>query len=283
MALSTPIPVIEFPPGVRVPRLGLGTWRMGEARSARAAEVRALREGIDLGMTLIDTAEMYGEGGAEEVVAEAIADCRDRVFIVSKFYPHHASREELARACEASLRRLRVDRLDIYLLHWRGDVPLSETVEGLERLVESGKISRWGVSNFDVADLAELERAGGTGKIATNQVLYNLSRRGVEWDLLHWCGARSIPVMAYSPVDQGRLARAAQLETIARRVGASTSQVAIAWLLSRPGIVAIPKATSVEHVRENRRAAQLVLDTAALTALDAAFPAPRRKSPLEMI
>lgn len=283
MAPSPPIAEIELPGGARVPRLGLGTWRMGEVKSSRRAEVRALREGIALGMTLIDTAEMYGEGGAEEVVAEAIADYRDRVFVVSKFYPHHASRKALPLACEASLRRLRTDRLDLYLLHWRGDVPLAETVESLERLVDGGKIARWGVSNFDVADLEELERAGGAGRIVANQVLYNLSRRGAEWDLLPWCDSRAIAVMAYSPVEQGRLARAAALGTIAKHLGASAAQVALAWLLARPGIVAIPKATSIEHVRENRAVAQLVLDPGSLRALDQAFAPPRRKGPLEMI
>lgn len=283
MLTSSPIPQAEISGGARVPRLGLGTWRMGEARGERAREVQALREGITLGMTLIDTAEMYGEGGAEEVVAEAIADCRDRVFVVSKFYPHHASRKALARACEQSLRRLRTDRLDLYLLHWRGDVPLAETVEALQRLVGSGMILRWGVSNFDVADLEELERAGGAGEIATDQVLYNLSRRGVEWDLLPWCNARRIPVMAYSPVEQGRLARAPALQALARRLGASASQAALAWLLSKPGVVAIPKASSIEHVRENRAAARLVLDGPAMQELDRAFAPPRRKIALEII
>jgi diketogulonate reductase-like aldo/keto reductase len=242
-----------------------------------------LRAGIELGMTLIDTAEMYGDGGSEEVVAEAIAGCRDRVFVVSKFYPYHASRKPLARACEGSLRRLRIECLDLYLLHWRGDVPLAETVEGLERLVDAGRIARWGVSNFDVADLEELERCGGGGRIATNQVLFNLSRRGVEWDLLPWCQARKIPVMAYSPVEQGRLAHAAALQAVAKRLGASASQVALAWLLAKPGIVAIPKASSIEHVRENHAATQLVLDAQALHSLDSAFPPPSRKGPLEMI
>ena len=278
-----PIPQVSFSGGASVPRLGQGTWRMGEARTARAAEVRALRAGIELGMTLIDTAEMYGDGGSEEVVAEAIADCRDRVFIVSKFYPQHAARKALARACEGTLRRLGIERLDLYLLHWRGDVPLAETVEGLERLVDAGRIARWGVSNLDVADLGELESLGGAGRIATNQVLYNLSRRGVEWDLLPWCRARGIPVMAYSPVEQGRLANAPALQAVAKRLGASASQVALAWLLTKPGIVAIPKATTGDHVRENRAAARLVLDAQALHALDGAFPPPHRKGPLEMI
>ena len=277
------IPKVSFSGGALVLRLGLGTWRMGEARTARAAEVRALRTGIELGMTLIDTAEMYGDGGSEEVVAEAIADCRDRVFIVSKFYPQNAAREALARACEGTLRRLGIECLDLYLLHWRGDVPLAETVEGLERLIDAGGIARWGVSNLDVSDLEELESSGGAGRIATNQVLYNLSRRGVEWDLLPWCHARGIPVMAYSPVEQGRLASAPALQAVAKRLGASASQVALAWLLTKPGIVAIPKATTVDHVRENRGAAQLVLDARALHALDGAFPPPRRKGPLEMI
>jgi diketogulonate reductase-like aldo/keto reductase len=250
---------------------------------SRAPEVAALRLGLDLGMTLIDTAEMYGEGGAESVVGEAIGGSREGVFVVSKFYPHHASRMKLLAACDASLRQLGIDTLDLYLLHWRGPVPLAETVATLEELVRAGKIRRWGVSNFDVADMEELVAVPGGGNVAANQVLYNLARRGAEFDLLPWCAARDVAVMAYSPLDEGRLVRHPALDAVATRLGTGAAQVAIAWLARDRRVVTIPKATSAAHVRANREAADLVLDAGALEALERAFPAPRRKRPLEMI
>jgi diketogulonate reductase-like aldo/keto reductase len=272
----------SFPDDTRIPALGQGTWMMAERPERRAEEVAALREGVALGMTLIDTAEMYGEGAAETLVGKAIAGMRERVFLVSKAYPHNASRARLPRACEASLRRLGTDRIDLYLLHWRGSVPLAETVEAMERLVAAGKILRWGVSNLDTDDMEEMIEAGGT-RCATDQILYNLSRRGPELDLLPWLAERSIPVMAYSPVEQGRLLRRPALQAIADRLGVTPAQVALAWLLQRPGVIAIPKAGSVAHVRENRAAADLVLGAEELAELDRAFPRPARRVALEMI
>ena len=274
--------MISFPDGASVSALGQGTWMMAERPDLRSQEIAALREGVELGMTLIDTAEMYGEGAAEELVAEAVAGLRDRVFLVSKAYPQNASRVRLPRACEASLKRLAVERLDLYLLHWRGNVPLAETVEAMERLVEAGKIARWGVSNLDTDDMQELLEAGGEG-CATNQVLYNLARRGPEFELLPWLRQRSIPVMAYSPVEQGRLVGHSALRDVADRKNVTPAQVALAWLLRQPGVIAIPKASSVAHVRDNRAAADLVLDDDDLAALDHAFPKPSRGRPLEML
>ena len=273
----------RFADGAAVPRLGLGTWRMGERPGEHKDEVAALKLGLDLGMTLIDTAEMYGEGGAEKVVADAIRGRRDEVFVVSKFYPYHAGRAQLLRACEGSLARLRVEAIDLYLLHWRGSVPFAETVETLERLVADGKIRRWGVSNLDVPELEEIAALEGGAGLATDQVLYNLAQRGVEFDLIPWCAARAIPVMAYSPLDQGDLAEAASLEAIARRAGVSSAQLALAWVLRQPNVIAIPKATRLEHVRANRAAADVLLDAALLEALDKVFAPPRRKRPLQMV
>lgn len=255
---------------------------MAERPERRAAEIAALREGIGLGLTLIDTAEMYADGESERLVGEAIEDMRDNVFLISKAYPQNASRDRLPRACEASLERLGTDRLDLYLLHWRGGVPLAETVEAMERLVEQGKILRWGVSNLDLADMQELVAAGGTNCV-TDQILYNLSRRGPELDLLPWLAERSIPAMAYSPVEQGRLTRDAELRAFAHERDCTPAQVALAWLLARDGIIAIPKAGSVSHVRENRAAAELALDAADMERLDRLFPRPRRRIPLEML
>lgn len=262
-----------------MPRLGQGTWRMGEGRQPRAEEAAALRLGIDLGMTLIDTAEMYGEGAAEEVVADAITGQRDRVFLVSKAYPHNASRTGVAQACARSLKRLRTDRLDLYLLHWRGGVPLAETVAGFEALREAGHIRAWGVSNFDVDDMAELPPECGA-----NQVLYNVGARGIEFDLLPWSQAHGVPVMAYSPVGQGgALLRSPALAGVARRHGATAAQVAIAWTLRRNGVVSIPKAGDSAHVRENAAAMEVRLTAEDLAEIDAAFPPPRRKQALEML
>jgi diketogulonate reductase-like aldo/keto reductase len=265
------------------PGLGMGTWHMGERAAARPAEVSALRLGLDLGMNLVDTAEMYGEGGAESVVGEAIAGRRDEVFVVSKFYPHHASRRMLLAACDGSLRQLGIETLDLYLLHWRGPVPLAETVATLEELVSQGKIRRWGVSNFDVDDLEELLSVPGGDKVAANQVLYNLARRGIEFDLLPWCEQRGIRVMAYSPLDEGRLIRHPAVAQVASQLGVPPARVALSWLLGRQDVIVIPKASNPAHVRENRAASGLALDGESLRMLEQAFPAPRRKRPLEMI
>jgi diketogulonate reductase-like aldo/keto reductase len=269
------------PEGVKVPALGQGTWHMGERGGDRRTEAAALRLGLDLGMTLIDTAEMYAEGGAEEVVAEAIAGRRDEVFLVSKVYPHNAGGRRLEAACEASLRRLRVESLDLYLLHWRGSVPLAETVVGMRRLQQAGKIRRWGVSNLDVDDLKEL--GDGLTDCAADQVLYNLSARGTEYDLLPFCRQRGIAVMAYTPVGQGSLLRQRAVQAVAARHGASPAQVAIAWTLRAPGVISIPKAADPAHVRDNAKAATLELTPQDLAELDAAFPPPKRKRPLEML
>jgi diketogulonate reductase-like aldo/keto reductase len=276
------IPNLRMRDGEVVPRLGMGTWHMGERPANRAREAAALRLGLDLGMNLIDTAEMYGEGGAESVVGEAIRDWRQGVFVVSKFYPHHASRRKLIAACDGSLSQLGTDDLDLYLLHWRGTTPLEETVDTLEDLVRAGKIQRWGVSNFDVADMEELVAVPGGDRVAANQVLYNLARRGPEFDLLPWCAKREIPVMAYSPLDEGRLARHPAIISIAARLGAKPGQVALAWLLRNQRVIAIPKASTSEHVRDNRGAADVTLDDEAMRILETTFPPPRRKRPLEM-
>jgi diketogulonate reductase-like aldo/keto reductase len=273
---------VTFPDGTTVPALGQGTWMMGEDRSKRDAEIAALREGIALGLTLIDTAEMYGEGESEALVGEAIAGLRERVFLVSKAYPQNAGRARLRKSCEASLARLGTDRLDLYLLHWRGAVPLAETVEAMEGLRAAGLIARWGVSNLDTDDMEELIEAGGEG-CATDQILYSLTRRGPEHDLLPWLAARQIPVMAYSPVEQGRLLGNPSLTEIAARIGATPAQLALAWTLGRDGVIAIPKAGSVDHVRDNRAALDLRLDAETRAALDAAFPPPRVRTPLAML
>lgn len=276
--------------GGTLPALGLGTWRLGERAERRAAEVASVREALALGYRLVDSAEMYGEGGAEEVVGEALAGAvaagelaRDEVFVVSKAYPHHADVAGLQAACERSLRRLRLDVLDLYLLHWRGGVPLAETVDGFERLQRRGLIRRWGVSNFDLDDLAHLSAVPGGEGCAANQVYFSLTQRGVEFDVLPWQQARGMPLMAYSPVDQGALAQHPSLRGIAERHGATPAQVALAWVLSRPGTVAIPKAVRSTHLRDNFAAAALVLGADDLAALDRLFPPPRRKQPLAML
>jgi len=272
---------VTLPGGETVPALGQGTWMMGEGRAARSAEVAALRRGLDLGLTLIDTAEMYANGGAEEITGEAIAGRRDAVFLVSKVLPSHASKAGTIRACEQSLKRLGTDRIDLYLLHWRGGVPLAETIAGMEALKAAGKIRYWGVSNFDADDMAELVRAGSG--CAANQVLYNLARRGIEFDLMPWCRERGIPLMAYSPIEQGRLLRNPALATLAKARGATPAQMALAFLLDGPQMMVIPKTGSIAHLEENHGAAAIVLTDAERRALDAAFPPPRRKTPLEMI
>ena len=273
---------VRLPDGTDVPALGLGTWRMGEHGADRRAEADALRLGIDLGMTLLDTAEMYADGGSEEVVAEAIAGRRDKVFLVSKVYPQNASHARMAGALEASLRRLRTEALDLYLLHWRGAVPLADTVEAFERLRERGLIRRWGVSNLDVAELEALGDA--IADCATDQVLYNLEARGVEFDLLPFAGGRGMPVMAYSPVGQGgALLRHPALRRVAARHGCSAARVALAWTLRYPGVIAIPKASDPVHVCDNAAALELALSAEDLRELDAAFPPPMGKQRLEML
>ena len=277
------IPTITLRDGEVVPRLGVGTWHMGERSGSRAAEVEALRLALDLGMNLIDTAEMYGAGGAESVVGEAIRGWRESVFVVTKFYPHHASRRKLIAACDGSLAQLGGETIDLYLLHWRGTVPLEETVSTLEELVRIGKIQRWGVSNFDVADMEELFAVPGGDQCAANQVLYNLAHRGIEFDLLPWCAGRRIPIMAYSPLDEGRLARHPALVAVAERLHVEAAQVALAWLLRKDNVMSIPKAANIRHIRSDRAAADVMLDKAALEEIDRAFPPPRRKRPLDMI
>lgn len=282
-----PIPAVRLPSGRRVPALGIGTWRMGERSGERTAEVAALRRAIEHGAALIDTAEMYADGGAERVVAEAIRGLRERVTIVSKVLPTNASRRGVAQACERSLRRLGCDRIDLYLLHWRARVPLAETVEAFERLKSDGRIGDWGVSNFDAADLAELGGLPAGTACATNQVYYALSQRGCEFDLLPAMAACGMPAMAYCPLDEGRLADHPALRPIARELGATSAQVALAWLLApragRPPVIVIPKTASVARVDENVAAAARRLDATQQAALDAAFPPPRRATPLAMV
>jgi diketogulonate reductase-like aldo/keto reductase len=273
---------VALPDGETVPALGQGTWMMGERHDRRDAEIAALRAGVALGMTLIDTAEMYGDGASETLIGEALGDERDQLFLVSKAYPQNASRKRLGAACEASLKRLKTDRLDLYLLHWRGSVPLGETVEAMEALKAAGKIRHWGVSNLDTADMEELVAAGGQA-CATDQILYNLTRRGPEHDLLPWLRQRGMPGMAYSPVEQGRLLADPTLARIAGTIGATPAQVALAWVLRRADVIVIPKAGTVAHVEENHAAADLTLSADHLAALDAAFPPPTRRRPLEML
>jgi diketogulonate reductase-like aldo/keto reductase len=274
---------VTLPDGETIPALGQGTWQMAETASRRKHEIEALRLGVELGMTLIDTAEMYGEGAAEELVAEALAEQRDRLFLVSKVYPHNASRQGVVQACERSLKRLKTDRLDLYLLHWRGSVPLEETIAGFEELRRSGKIRHWGVSNFDIDDMKELVQIPEGESCVTNQVLYNVTRRGPEFDLIPWMAEHRMPLMAYSPIEQGRLPRGGVLQGIGQRHGASPFQIALAWLLQKPAVIAIPKASSPDHVRDNRRALEIRLSPEDLEAIDAEFPPPKRKRPLEMI
>jgi diketogulonate reductase-like aldo/keto reductase len=265
-----------------VPVLGQGTWRMGEDGSLRAQEAAALRAGVELGLTLIDTAEMYGDGATETFLGEALAGLRGQVFLVSKVYPQNAGRGRIEQACEGSLRRLRTDHLDLYLLHWRGSIPLAETIEGMEALLRAGRIKAWGVSNFDTADMAELFAAGGEA-CATNQVLYNITERGPEFSLLPNLAQRGIPAMAYSPVGQGDIPTSRALSSVAERHGATAYQIALAWVLRHPNVLAIPKAASARHVEENRRAADLVLTPDDLRLLDAEFAPPSRKTPLAML
>jgi diketogulonate reductase-like aldo/keto reductase len=278
-----PMKTVRLPSGETVPALGLGTWMMGDDPSRRAEEIAALRCGLDLGMTLVDTAEMYGEGASERLVGEAIAGRRDDVFLVSKVYPHNASKAGTVAACERSLKRLGTDRLDLYLLHWRGKYPLAETVEAFERLKAAGKIRHWGVSNLDGDDMDELLAVPGGEAVAANQVLYNLSRRGIEWDLLPALQRRGVPVMAYSPVEQAKLLRERRLAALAAEHGASVAQLALAFVLDRDGVIAIPKAGRVAHVEDNAGALDVVVTDELRASLDALFPPPRRATSLEMI
>jgi diketogulonate reductase-like aldo/keto reductase len=269
--------------GETVPVLGQGTWQLGDRAARRQQEIAALQLGIELGMTLIDTAEMYGDGASEELVAEAIAGRREQVFLVTKVLPGNATgRERIVSSCENSLRRLRVDHIDLYLLHWRQREELDVVVETFERLVAAGKIRRWGVSNFDVADLKALERAGG-GNVASNQVLYNVTRRGIEFDLLPHARAGGINVMAYTPIEQGRILGNAALREIARRHGVTPAQIALAWTIRAAGVLAIPRSGSPAHTRENAAAAAIELSARDLAEIDRAFPPPKKARPLEMI
>lgn len=278
----------QLPSGRPMPVLGQGTWRMGEDPSLRQLEVAALRYGLDLGMNLIDTAEMYGEGGAEEVVCEAIADRREEVFVVSKVYPHNATRRGAIEACERSLRRLQTDYIDLYLLHWRGDVRLAETIEAFQQLKETGKILEHGVSNFDVSDMEEWMALPGGEQVATNQVLYNLASRGIEWELIPWSRERRIPIMAYSPVApnaqmQKRMFNDRNVKSIAAEHSATPAQIALAWVLRDRDIIAIPKASQPQHIRANREAIDIQLTRDDLAKLDQSFSPPKAKTPLEML
>jgi diketogulonate reductase-like aldo/keto reductase len=268
---------ISLPSGQLIPALGMGTWQMGESSDQRQREVTALRHGLDLGMTLIDTAEMYGEGGAEVVVGEAISPHRSSVFLVSKVYPHNATRQGTITACERSLQRLKTNYLDLYLLHWRG------SLDALHTLKQAGKIREYGVSNFDLDDMQKAAALKEGAAIATNQVLYNLMRRGVEWDLLPWCEQRNIPIMAYSPVEQGRLLKHRTLQTLAQQHSVTSAQIAIAWLLHQKQVIAIPKSSTIAHVEQNYAALNLHLSTDDLACLDSAFPAPKKRVALQML
>ena len=269
---------VEIPSGEKVSAYGQGTWQIGEKRERRAQEIATLRLGLDLGATLIDTAEMYGDGASEEMIAEAIAGRRGEAFIVSKVYPHNATRRGAVAACERSLKRLKTDHIDLYLLHWRGSVPLEETMEAFEMLEAAGKIRHFGVSNFDVDDLEELD-----SPIATNQVLYNLNRRGIEHSLLPFMRKRRVPVMAYSPVEQGRLLRDKRLVTFATDHDMTPAQAALAWLLAKPDVIVIPKCSSPDRLEENLGTLEIRLTKAQLEELGRLFPPPKKKIPLEML
>ncbi|KXG86059.1 aldo/keto reductase [Agrobacterium bohemicum] len=277
------IPTVTLPSGLSIPSLGIGTWNMGEQPNEETAEIASIRKAIELGMTVVDTAEMYADGRSENVVGKAIADIREQVFLVSKVYPFNASAQGTIDACERSLKRIGTDRLDLYLLHWRGSHPLEETVSAFEKLKADGKITNWGVSNFDTDDMEELFSFTDGKNCAVNQVLYNLSRRGPEYDLLPWCQSHGVPLMAYSPIEQGRLVKNHELIRIAKAYQATPAQVALAFLLDRDGVIAIPKSASPERVTENRGATDLDISDEDWAALDAAFPPPAQKVPLEML
>lgn len=277
------IPTVKLPSGEVVPAFGQGTWKMGEDPLQRKTEAAVLQAGLDMGMSLIDTAEMYGEGGAEEVVGDALQGRREEVFLVSKFYPQHARQPEVIGACDRSLKRMRIDCIDLYLLHWRGNVPFQETLAGLVQLKEAGKIRHWGVSNFDVADMEEWVALPGGSDITTNQVLYNLKHRGIEADLQPWCRKRQIPLMAYSPIEQGAMLTHPTLIEIAARHQGTPAQIAMAWLLQQKDIMVIPKTSSLKHLNENLKALDINLAPQDLQDIDRAFPPPKAPVPLEMI
>jgi len=276
---------IKLPSGEQVSAIGQGTWYMGDRKGEATREIAALQLGIDLGMTLIDTAEMYADGGAERIVAQAVAGRRDQVFIVSKVYPHNASRSGVPAACERSLKRLNTDRIDLYLLHWRGGHPLAETVAAFESLRQAGKIRHWGVSNLDVADMEEIARSPGGGGCAANQVLYHPNSRGIEYDLLPWCERRGIAIMAYSPLGHttSRLLSSPALIAVAKRHGCTPAQVALAWGLRFPHVISIPKASDPDHVRRNAAAIDVMLTAEDLAEIDAAHKPPGRKQPLDLL
>ncbi|MFC0110106.1 aldo/keto reductase [Kibdelosporangium aridum] len=279
--MTTSARSVDMPSGDSIPALGLGTWYFAERAGRRAQEIAALRLGLDLGMTLIDTAEMYADGAAEELVGEAIAGRRDEVFLVDKVLPHHATRSGTVKACQASLARLGVDHIDLYLLHWRGRIPFEETIAGFADLIEAGLIRHWGVSNLDLDDMRELTTV--SDGCQTNQILYNPARRGPEYDLIPWLTEQSIPVMAYSPIEQGRLLDNPALDKVARRHNATAAQIALAWVLRMDGVNAIPRAADPEHVRQNAAAADIGLTAEDIAEIDASFPAPTRPRPLEML
>ncbi|MGM3172631.1 aldo/keto reductase [Dickeya lacustris] len=279
---------VMFAHGTAVPAIGQGTWFMGESTHERHNEVSALQAGIDLGMTLIDTAEMYADGGAERVVGEAIRGRRDNVYLVSKVYPHNAGGARAIAACEASLKRLQTERIDLYLLHWRGGIPLPDTIAAMEALQQAGKIGQWGVSNLDVADMEELWGYRGASQCQTNQVLYHLGSRGIEYDLLPWCQQHNMPVMAYCPLAQAGqlrhdLMRHRNVVDIAQQLGVTPAQVLLAWVIRHPGVIAIPKASTLAHVRQNAAALQVTLSPEDIARLDNAYPAPRNKQPLDVV
>ena len=274
---------VTLPSGEQVAALGQGTWQMGDSRNQRAEEIATLRLGLDLGLTLIDTAEMYGGGRSEALIGEALVGRRDEAFIVSKVMPSNAARRSMVAACEQSLRHLQTDRIDLYLLHWPGSVPLQETLQGFEDLLVAGKIRYWGVSNFDLDDMEATVDLPGGAAVATNQVLYNLSRRGIEWDLLPWMRERAIPIMAYSPIEQARLLRNPKLNDFATRHGMTTAQVALAWLLTADDIIVIPKTSFRERLRENVGALDHPLTPDQMAELDRLFPAPTGPRALEML
>ncbi|MFG3555731.1 aldo/keto reductase [Micromonospora sp. NPDC047557] len=275
--------MIKLPSGQTMPVLGQGTWYLGEQSARRRDEIAALRTGLDLGLTMIDTAEMYGDGASEELVGEAITGRRDDVFLVDKVLPSNASRRGTVQACRRSLQRLGVDHIDLYLLHWRGRHPLAETIEAFAELVDAGDIGQWGVSNFDLSDMTELLETESGQDCATNQILYNLTRRGPEYDLLPWLREHRIPVMAYSPIEQGRLLGHSQIAEIAARHEATPAQVALAWVLRQEMVAAIPRSSNPEHTRENAEARDLQLTEEDVAALDTAFPPPTGPQPLEIL
>lgn len=281
--MTTAVRTIPLPSGEPIPVLGQGTWGWAECPERRRDEIDALRSGIELGMTLVDTAEMYGSGAAEELLGEALGGRRDEVFIVDKVLPGNASKRGTIEACERSLRRLRTDRIDLYLLHWRGGTPLADTLEAFQELRQAGRIRHWGVSNFDPDDMSDLAGTAGGGVVATNQVLYNLTRRGIEYDLMPLCRANGVPIMAYSPIEQGRMLGHPTLREVADRHGVSPAQVGLAWLLRNENLCAIPRASTPAHIRDNYAALDLRLSEQDLAALDGAFPAPTRPQPLEIL